>query len=48
MALPSNKTYMDLVYEAILTLQDRTGSSLPAIKQHIQNQYPKLELKSVS
>ena len=48
MCLPSNKSYLDLINEAILTSQKRTGISLPAIKQHIQSQYPDIELKSVS
>jgi histone H1/5 len=44
--LPSNKSYLDLANEAILSLQKRSGSSLQAIKQHIQSQYPDLDLKS--
>jgi hypothetical protein len=52
MTLPTNKTYLDLLFEAILTLHNggatTAGPSLQAIKKHIENQYPDLELKSVS
>ena len=48
LSLPTNKTYLDLVNEAILSLEKRSGSSLQAIKQHIHTQYPDLDLKSVS
>jgi hypothetical protein len=49
MSLPANKTYMDLACEAILALHtgESSSASLAAIKQHIQNQYPDLELKNV-
>jgi hypothetical protein len=52
MTLPTNKTYLDLIFEAILTLHQggatTAGPSLHAIKKHIENQYPDLEMKSVS
>ena len=34
-----NKTYEQLVHEAILALKDRTGSSVPAISKYILQQY---------
>lgn len=38
----NNKTYVELTQEAIITLKDRTGSSLPAIKKWILTQNPDL------
>jgi hypothetical protein len=37
-----NKTYIQLVQEAIVAMKDRTGSSLAAIKKYILQQYPDL------
>ena len=47
MSLPSNKSYLNLINEAILTSNKRTGTSLQAIKQYILSQYPDLDLKNV-
>lgn len=43
--LPPNKSYSDLVDEALLCLHKRSGSSLQAIKQYIYYQYPDLHLR---
>jgi hypothetical protein len=37
-----NKTYIQLVQEAIVAMKDRTGSSLAAIKKYILEHYPDL------
>ena len=37
-----NKTYVQLVQEAIVDMKDRTGSSLPAIKGWLGNHYSDL------
>mmetsp|Transcript_8012 Transcript_8012/g.8518 ORF Transcript_8012/g.8518 Transcript_8012/m.8518 type:complete len:187 (+) Transcript_8012:43-603(+) len=46
MSLPSNKSYLDLINEAILTSNKRTGISLQAIRQYIHIQYPNIDLKN--
>jgi hypothetical protein len=44
--LPRNKSYADLVNEALLCSPKRSGSaSLQAIKRHICSQYPDFDLK---
>ena len=37
--------YKKLVLEAITALNDRTGSSIPAIEKHIKENHPDIELK---
>ena len=46
--LPPKKPYFDLAKEAIITLKERGGSSLPAIKKYIATTYPSLTVSNVS
>lgn len=39
----ANKTYTDMIHDAIVALKDRTGSSVPALKKQILTEYPHLE-----
>jgi histone H1/5 len=39
----SSKTYTDMIHEAIVALQDRTGSSVPAIKKYMLSENPALD-----
>lgn len=37
--------YYELIKEAIVSLKDRTGSSVPAIEKYIKEKYPSLPIK---
>jgi histone H1/5 len=39
----SSKTYTDMIHEAIVALQDRTGSSVPAIKKYMLAEFPTVD-----
>jgi len=41
----TSKTYLELVHEAIVSLKDRYGSSIPAILKFLVSKYPNLEQK---
>jgi histone H1/5 len=41
-AAPTHPKYVDLVKEAIVSLKERGGSSIPAIKKYIAAKYPSL------
>ena len=47
-AAPTKKPYLFYVKEAILSLKERTGSSIPAIKKYIASTYPTVVLAPVS
>jgi len=48
MSTAPKKPYFDLVKEAIVTLKERSGSSLQAIKKFIATTYPSLTVVNVS
>lgn len=48
MSLPNNKSYSDIVYDSILSLKERTGTSLPSLKSKIAEDYPDLVIKKVN
>lgn len=41
-AVPSHPPYIEMVSDAILSLKERDGSSLPAIKKFIEAKYGKV------
>jgi hypothetical protein len=41
-------TYNQVIVEAITTLKERTGSSLPALKKAIASAHPDFNLQAVS
>ena len=46
--LKANATYTEMITSAILDLNDRTGSSAPAITSWIAKHYPKLKVKKTT
>ena len=41
-AVPSHPPYVEMVSDAILSLKERDGSSLPALKKFIEAKYGKV------
>lgn len=48
MSSDNKPKYADLINEAILSLKERTGSSLQAIKKYIASKYPAFDCQPVS